>query len=93
MLVDEERDLYAQWGLGISSTWHVANPMTLWSAVRLAKDEDIWNRNTTSGSRWQMGGAFAVDRDGTVMWAHVSRTADDVSNLQAAIDSLNIEPS
>ncbi|KAH6890310.1 hypothetical protein B0T10DRAFT_485523 [Thelonectria olida] len=93
VIVDEARDLYAQWGLGISSTWHVANPMTLWSAVRLAKDEDIWNSNTASGSRWQMGGAFAVDRDGTVRWEHVARTADDIPHLEAAIESLGVEPS
>ncbi|KPM46208.1 hypothetical protein AK830_g302 [Neonectria ditissima] len=92
VIVDEERDLYAIWGLGISNTWHVANPLTLWSAVRLAKDEDIWNRKTTSGSRWQMSGAFAVDPDGSIRWAHIPRTADDVPNLKAAVEALSIKP-
>ncbi|KAI5460066.1 hypothetical protein BGZ63DRAFT_360527 [Mariannaea sp. PMI_226] len=92
MIVDDQRDLYAQWGLGIASTWHVVNPLTMWSAMRLAKDEDIWNRNATSGSRWQMSGAFAVDRDGTVRWAHAATAADDIPNLQAAVDSLGVEP-
>ncbi|KAH7131367.1 hypothetical protein B0J13DRAFT_102902 [Dactylonectria estremocensis] len=92
IIIDDERDLYAQWGLGITTTWHVANPATLWSAMRLAKDENIWNRNATSGSRWQLSGAFAVDRGGIIRWVHVGRTADDLADLNAAVESLSAEP-
>ncbi|KAI8715613.1 Thioredoxin domain-containing protein [Fusarium sp. LHS14.1] len=92
MVIDEGRDIYAKWGLGISSTWHAVNPVTLWSVFSLGKNEGIWNRPTESGSRWQTSGAFAVDRDGTIRWAHVSRTADDLPDLQAAATSLGFSP-
>lgn len=88
VIIDDARDLYAQWGLGLSSTWHIANPSALYSVFRLGKDEGIWNRPTESGSRWQTGGAFAVGRDGTVRWVHVASSANDVSNLDAAAKSL-----
>lgn len=92
VVIDEGRDIYAKWGLGISSTWHAVNPVTLWSVFSLGKNEGIWNRPTESGSRWQTSGAFAVDRDGTIRWAHVSRTADDVPDLQAAATALGFPP-
>ncbi|KAM0190964.1 hypothetical protein ACHAPI_009188 [Fusarium lateritium] len=92
VVIDEERNLYANWGLGISSTWHAVNPLTLWNVFSLGKNEGIWNRPTESGSRWQTGGAFAVDRDGTIRWAQVARTADDLPDLKAAITALGFPP-
>ncbi|KAF5624031.1 thioredoxin-like fold [Fusarium sp. NRRL 52700] len=92
VVIDQERDLYAKWGLGISSTWHAVNPLTLWNLFSLGKNEGIWNRPTESGSRWQMSGAFAVDRDGTIRWAHVARTADDMPDLNAAMTALGHPP-
>ncbi|CAM1502809.1 Fc.00g075850.m01.CDS01 [Cosmosporella sp. VM-42] len=91
VIVDEKRDLYAQWGLGISTTWHVMNPRALYSVFRLGTNEGIWNRPTQSGTRWQMSGAFAVDRGGTVRWAHVAGSADDLPDLEAGIKALGIE--
>ncbi|SPJ81678.1 uncharacterized protein FTOL_09083 [Fusarium torulosum] len=92
VVIDEERNLYANWGLGISSTWHAVNPLTLWNVFSLGKNEGIWNRPTESGSRWQTSGAFAVDRDGTIRWAQVARTADDLPDLKAAITALGFPP-
>jgi hypothetical protein len=92
MVIDEQRDLYAKWGLGISSTWHAVNPFTMWNVFSLGKNEGIWNRPTESGSRWQTSGAFAVDRDGTVRWVQVARTADDMPDLKAAMTSLGFPP-
>ncbi|KAG5983094.1 hypothetical protein E4U55_000850 [Claviceps digitariae] len=91
MVIDQERDLYADWGLGLSSTWHAFNPFSLYSVYRLGADEGIWNRTTESGSRWQISGAFAVDGDGTVRWLHVSKTADDLPDFDAALGALGIE--
>jgi hypothetical protein len=85
VIVDEDRDLYAAWGLGISSTWHVFNPAAIYSVYSLGKNENIWNRPTESGSRWQTGGAFAVDKDGVIRWAHVSKSADDIPNFEEVI--------
>lgn len=93
VVVDENRDLYAQWGLGISTTWHVLSPRAIYSVFRLGKEEGIWNRPTESGSRWQMSGAFAIDRGGTVRWAHVASSADDIPNLDAGAQALGIDPS
>ncbi|KAL3959083.1 hypothetical protein ACCO45_007245 [Purpureocillium lilacinum] len=67
VVVDEGRDVYAKWGLGLS-------------------------KPTESGSRWQTSGAFAVDADGTIRWAHVSSAANDLPDFNAALDALGIEP-
>lgn len=90
VIVDAERDIYAQWGLGVSSAWHVTSPWVLYSLYRLGKDEGVWNKPTESGSRWQTGGAFAVDKDGLVRWAHVSKTADDLPDFSAAATAAGI---
>ncbi|KAI1246882.1 hypothetical protein MGN70_010767 [Eutypa lata] len=91
VVVDYERELYAQWGLGVSSTWHVLNPMSLYRTIRLGKDEGIWNRTTESGTRWQTSGAFAVDADGVVRWAKVAATADDLPDLHEALGALGVK--
>ena len=49
MLVDSERKLYAQWGLGVSSFWHVLNPWSLWSLYKTGKQEGICDRR----AEWQ----------------------------------------
>ncbi|EXV03569.1 peroxiredoxin (PRX)-like 2 family protein [Metarhizium robertsii] len=90
VIIDEGRDLYAKWGLGLSNTWHAFNPMALYSVYRLGADEGIWNRPTESGSRWQKSGAFAVDEAGMVRWRHISKTADDLPDFDAALEALGI---
>lgn len=92
VVVDEGRDLYAAWGLGLSSYWHALSPVGLYNAVQLGKTEGIWNRTTESGSRWQTAGAFACDRDGAVRWASVARDASDVPDLNAALSALGEAP-
>lgn len=91
VVVDAERDVYAQWGLGVSSAWHVTSPWVLWSVYRLGADEGVWNKPTESGTRWQTGGAFAVDKDGTVRWAHISSAADDLPDLGAAAAAVGLD--
>lgn len=88
VVVDSERDLYAQWGLGLSSTLHAISPSVLWSAYKLGTTEGIWNRPTESGSRWQKSGAFAVDRFGNVCWKHVSQSANDIPDFEEALQAL-----
>ncbi|KID73078.1 Thioredoxin-like fold protein, partial [Metarhizium brunneum ARSEF 3297] len=90
IIIDEGRDLYAKWGLGLSNTWHAFNPMALYSVYRLGADEGIWNRPTESGSRWQKSGAFAVDEAGMVRWRHISKTADDLPDFDAALEAVGI---
>ena len=88
VIVDPERDLYAQWGLGLGNVWNSLGPTVLWSVYKLGTTEGIWNRPTESGTRWQNSGAFAVDRVGNVCWKHVSRSADDVPDLEEALQAL-----
>lgn len=91
VIVDAGRELYAQWGLGISSAWHVLNPWSMWSLLSLARKENIVNRPTESGNRWQTSGSFAVDKEGIVRWAKVAKAADDIPNFNEALEALGIE--
>lgn len=88
VIVDAERELYAGWGLGVSSLWHVLNPWSLYSVFKLASSEKIKNRPTESGNRWQTSGSFAVDRDGVVQWSKVAMNADDIPNFKEALEVL-----
>lgn len=88
VIVDEDRDVYAAWGLGLSSYWYAMNPLAVYNAVQLGKNEGIWNRTVESGSRWQTSGAFAVDRNNVVKWVSVARSSSDVPDLHAALRAL-----
>ena len=92
VVVDEARNAYAAWGLGTSSTWHAYNPWAVYNTFALGKKEGIWNRPTESGSRWQTGGAFAVDKKGIVQWSKAASAADDIPDLQEALRSLGLKP-
>jgi hypothetical protein len=89
VIVDYEREIYAAWGLGISSTWHVLNPWSLGAVYSLGKQEGIWNRPTESGSRWQMGGSFAVDGKGKLRWIRVAKAADEVPDFVEALKTIS----
>ncbi|KAK0630629.1 hypothetical protein B0T17DRAFT_488585 [Bombardia bombarda] len=90
VVVDEQRDLYAQWGLGLSTAWHavLGSASTLYSAYCLGRNEGIWNGATESGNRWQMGGAYAIDASGFVRWAHVGAATSDVPDFEEALAAL-----
>ncbi|OAA54423.1 Thioredoxin-like fold protein [Cordyceps fumosorosea ARSEF 2679] len=90
VVIDEARDLYAQWGLGLSSVWHMSGPSVLYAVYRLGTDEGVWNRPTESGTRWQIGGAFAVDGSGVVRYVHMAQAANDLPDLQAAAQAVGI---
>ena len=88
VIIDPERELYAQWGLGVSSLWHVLSPWSMWSVYKLGKEEGIWNRPTESGSRWQMSGAFGVDKEGVVRWGGRAQQADWIPDFEEAVTVL-----
>ena len=88
VVVDSDREIYAQWGLGISSFWHVLNPWGIWNAYQNGKKDNIWNRPTESGSRWQTGGSFAIDREGRVRWGQPAPRADWIPDLEKAMNSI-----
>ncbi|RDW62141.1 hypothetical protein BP6252_11574 [Coleophoma cylindrospora] len=89
IIVDEEREVYAQWGLGISNTWYVLSPWTQWTQYKLGKEEGVWGREVDpSGNHWQIGGSWACDVMGTVRWGAASKSADEIPDLIAACKSL-----
>lgn len=90
VIIDDRREIYSSWGLGLSSTWHLINPLSLVSSILLARNDGIWTRATESGTRWQTSGTFAVDRLGVVQWLHVARRADDLPPVSKAVEALNM---
>ena len=91
VVVDEEREIYAQWGLGVSNTWHLLNPWTQMARQKLGKEEGMWGREVDpSGNRWQVGGSWATDEMGTVRWGAASKTADQIPDLVEACKSIGV---
>ncbi|EPE26905.1 Thioredoxin-like protein [Glarea lozoyensis ATCC 20868] len=89
IVVDEEREVYAAWGLGISTTYHLLNPWTQIARTKLGKEEGNWGREVDpSGNRWQTGGAWSTDELGLVRWGAANNTADDLPNLIEACRAL-----
>lgn len=88
VIVDEERELFARWGLGVSSFWHVLSPWSMWAVYRTGQDEGIWNKPTESGSRWQTAGSFAMDGSGTVKWGAPAQSASDTPDFEEAVKAL-----
>jgi hypothetical protein len=91
VVVDEERELYASFGLGTSTAWHVLSPWSLLSTIQLGRTQGIKNRPTESGSRWQTSGSFGIDKEGVVRWSHVAQSADDTGDLMAALTALGLD--
>ena len=106
VIIDEDRAIYAAWGLGSSSTWHVLNPTTQiqgwkekgWLGGKVAEAierkgvEPNGDDDGTSalGSKWQEAGAFAVDGKGTVIWGGKALRADDLMNLDEGVQLLQL---
>lgn len=51
VIVDEEREVYAAWGLGVSTAYHLLNPWTQIAARKLGTNEQIWAREVVSPAR------------------------------------------
>jgi hypothetical protein len=90
VIVDTEKEIYAQWGLGVSSAWHVLNPWSMYSAYNRGKSEHIWNSPTESGSRWQTSGSIVVDGEDELRWSRVAKAADDIPDFQEALNSIGV---
>ncbi|GKT50845.1 uncharacterized protein ColSpa_11026 [Colletotrichum spaethianum] len=89
VITNEERDVYAKWGLGASSFMHVLSLSALSNVFKLSREEGIANRPTESGSRWQTSGAWAVDGNGKVTWGGPAQTASEIPNVDEALSSLH----
>lgn len=89
VVVVAERNLYAQWGLGLSSSWHVLNPWSMWNVYQTGKQDGIWNKPTESGNRWQTSGSFGVDKSGTVQWSRKAGTADEAVEFEEGVQAVS----
>lgn len=67
---------------------HVLSPGGLYSVYKLGKEEGIWNRPTSSGSRWQTAGSWAVDKEGKVQWGGPSSRADEIPDFEEAVKAI-----
>ncbi|RKF62676.1 putative thioredoxin-like protein [Golovinomyces cichoracearum] len=92
IIIDEEREVYAHWGLGVSTTYHLLNPWTQMAARRLGNEEGIWAREVDpSANRWVIGGAWCTNELGSIQWGGASVTADDLPKFSEAVSCLGIQ--
>ena len=82
LVVDEDRAVYAAWGLGRTDLGHFLGRRSLGEVARLAR-RGIRNRHP-SGTRWQQAGTFAIDEAGTVRFVHLPDHAGELPDLDAA---------
>jgi alkyl-hydroperoxide reductase/thiol specific antioxidant family protein len=87
VVIDEDRAVYAAWGLGRTTLRHFAGRRSLNAVVKLAR-RGIRNRHPV-GSRWQQAGTFAVAGDGTIAWRHIPGHAGDLPDFAAALAALD----
>lgn len=85
VIVDEQREAYTAWGVGVSGYGHVLSPSAMYEVWKLGSEEGIWNRPTESGSRWQMGAWFGVDGEGVVRWGRVAESADERPEFEEGV--------
>lgn len=111
VIIDEDRALYAAWGLGLATVWEYFNPTTQGAAWR----EKGWLGSRVAGSvgrgggregegggrgggggmgagmgnKWQLGGAWAVDGKGVVVWGARAERPDEVVDLAMGFRALN----
>ncbi|KAI9047075.1 hypothetical protein LZ554_009148 [Drepanopeziza brunnea f. sp. 'monogermtubi'] len=92
VVLDEGREVYACWGLGVSTTYHLLNPWTQMAARRLGTNENIWGREVDpSANRWQVGGCWAIDEMGFLKWGAANNTADSIPDLAEACKVLGFK--
>ncbi|KAL1599777.1 hypothetical protein SLS60_007581 [Paraconiothyrium brasiliense] len=89
VVIDEQRELYAMWGLGMSNWGHVLNPRNGINQIKLSKQEGaVWQPVGEGGCRWQIGGAYAVDDRGTVKWGAPMQSVDEDIMLEDGVRAL-----
>ncbi|KAF2276068.1 uncharacterized protein EI97DRAFT_47534 [Westerdykella ornata] len=91
VIVDESRELYALWGLGISNWGHLLNPRNGYNQILLGKKEGVWGSAVGEGGcRWQVGGAYAVDERGVVQWGGPMGSVDEQIQFEEGIKALGV---
>ena len=55
------------------------------AARKLGNEEGLWGREVDpSGNQWQIGGTWAMDKNGTIKWGGASKTAAEIPDLAEA---------
>lgn len=88
-LADPERGTYASFGLLRGTVMDVAGPRVWLAGARALAEGFI---ASVEGDVYQLGGTFAIRRDGTVAFAHYSRTSSDNAEPADALAALTTEP-
>jgi hypothetical protein len=89
VVVDQTRELYSSWGLGISNWGHLLHPRNGYNQYMLGKSEGVWGQKVGDGGcRWQMGGAYAVDTRGTVVWGGPMISVDEQIMFEDGVKAL-----
>ncbi|KAI4641609.1 hypothetical protein J4E93_007706 [Alternaria ventricosa] len=89
VVVDQDRELYALWGLGIATWGHVLHPRNGYNQVMLRKNEGVWGQLVGEGAcRWQVGGSYSVDGRGVVTWGGPMQSADEAIPFEHGVMSL-----
>ncbi|KAF2794899.1 hypothetical protein K505DRAFT_324451 [Melanomma pulvis-pyrius CBS 109.77] len=89
VVVDQTRELYALWGLGVSNWGHLLHPRNGYNQIMLGKTQGVWGQQVgEGGSRWQVGGAFAVDERGIMKWGKPMDSVDEEIRLDEAVRAL-----
>ncbi|KAH7388702.1 hypothetical protein BKA66DRAFT_511078 [Pyrenochaeta sp. MPI-SDFR-AT-0127] len=90
IIVDQNRDIYALWGLGISNWGHVLNPRNGYNQYMLGKNEGVWGQQGVGegGCRWQVGGSYAVDERGVVKWGRPMASVDEPISFEDGVKAL-----
>ncbi|KAF1840865.1 uncharacterized protein K460DRAFT_321437 [Cucurbitaria berberidis CBS 394.84] len=89
VIVDQTRELYAIWGLGISNWGHLLHPRNGYNQILLGKKEGVWGQQVGEGGcRWQVGGTYAVDARGIVNWGGPMQSVDEATPLEYGIKAL-----
>ncbi|KAF2866732.1 hypothetical protein BDV95DRAFT_583688 [Massariosphaeria phaeospora] len=89
VVVDQNRELYALWGLGISNWGHLLHPRNGYNQYLLGKKENMWGQQVGEGGcRWQVGGTFAVDERGTVKWGGPMQSVDEEILVEDGLKAL-----
>jgi hypothetical protein len=84
MVIDDAvGEMYAAWGLGLTTLRHFLGLRSVSRAVALAV-RGIRNRHP-SGNRWQQAGTFGIDAAGVLRWMHLPEHAGDLPDVEAAV--------
>ena len=94
VVVDQTRELYALWGMGVSNWGHLLHPRNGYNQILLGKNQGVWGQQVgEGGSRWQVGGAFAIDERGIIKWGKPMASVDEEIRLDEAVRALGFNVS